>query len=181
MNQLTRPWPDSPDGAPTVLVRRLDPGVPLPVYALPGDAGADIVTAVDHVLGPGERAVLPTGLALALPPGHAAFVHPRSGLAARAGLGLLNAPGTIDSGYRGELKVIVINHDPAVSLHLHRGERIAQLVVQRVEQASFVEVDELPGSVRGEGGHGSTGGAAVLTPATPAGSGQPRRSEGRRH
>jgi len=145
-----------------VLVQRLDAELPLPAYALPGDAGADIVTAVDVHLAPGERAVLPTGLAIALPPGHAAFVHPRSGLAARAGLGLVNAPGTIDAGYRGEIKVIVINHDPAQPLHLARGERIAQLVVQRVEDAVFVEVDELPGSERGAGGHGSTGGAAVL-------------------
>lgn len=146
-----------------VLVQRLDADVPLPAYALPGDAGADIVAAQDLTLDPGARAVLPTGIAIAVPAGYAAFVHPRSGLAARAGLGLVNAPGTIDSGYRGELKVIVINHDPAQTLRISRGERIAQLVFQRVEQASFVEVDELPGSVRGTGGHGSTGGAAVLT------------------
>jgi dUTP pyrophosphatase len=145
-----------------VLVRRLDTEVPLPLYALPGDAGADIVTAVDITLAPGERAVLPTGLAIALPDGFAAFVHPRSGLAARAGLGVVNAPGTIDAGYRGEVKVIVINHDRSAPLHLTRGERIAQLVVQRVERAEFREVDELPESVRGAGGHGSTGGAAVL-------------------
>lgn len=145
-----------------MLVRRLDPDVPLPVYALPGDAGADIVTAADVTLAPGERAVLPTGLAIALPPGFAAFVHPRSGLAARAGLGMVNAPGTIDAGYRGEVKVIVINHDTAHPLHLARGERIAQLVVQRVERAAFVEVDELPDSARGAGGHGSTGGSAAL-------------------
>jgi dUTP pyrophosphatase len=145
-----------------VLVQRLDAGVPLPVYALPGDAGADIVTAVDITLAPGERAVLPTGLAIAVPDGFAAFVHPRSGLAARAGLGLVNAPGTIDSGYRGEVKVIVINHDPAESLRLARGERVAQIVVQRVERAEFVEVGELPVSERGAGGHGSTGGATVL-------------------
>lgn len=145
-----------------VLVQRLDAGVPLPVYALPGDAGADIVTAVDITLAPGERAVLPTGIAIALPEGFAAFVHPRSGLAARAGLGLVNAPGTIDSGYRGEVKVIVINHDARQPLYLARGERVAQLVVQRVEHVDFEEVDELPGSVRGAGGHGSTGGAAVL-------------------
>lgn len=146
-----------------VLVQRLDAGVPLPAYALPGDAGADIVAADDCTLEPGARAVLPTGIAIAVPAGYAAFVHPRSGLAARAGLGLVNAPGTIDSGYRGELKVIVINHDPMHTLRLRRGERIAQLVFQRVEQATFVEVDELPVSVRGSGGHGSTGGAAVLT------------------
>jgi dUTP pyrophosphatase len=147
---------------PEVLVQRLDPEVPLPAYALPGDAGADIVTAVDITLGPGERAVLPTGLAIAVPDGFAAFVHPRSGLAARAGLGLVNAPGTIDSGYRGEVKVIVINHDRVEPLHLARGERVAQLVVQRVEHAVFRAVAQLPDSTRGAGGHGSTGGAAVL-------------------
>ena len=145
-----------------VLVQRLHSDLPLPAYALPGDAGADIVAAEDVVLGPGERAVLPTGIAISLPEGVAAFVHPRSGLAARAGLGLVNAPGTIDSGYRGEIKVIVINHDPSATLHLSRGERIAQLVFQRVEQARFIEVDVLPESARGSGGHGSTGGAAVL-------------------
>jgi dUTP pyrophosphatase len=147
-----------------VLVQRLDQGVPLPLYALPGDAGADIVTAVDIELAPGERAVLPTGLAIALPDGYAAFVHPRSGLAARAGLGLVNAPGTIDAGYRGEVRVIVINHDPRTSLRLNRGERIAQLVFQPVERAEFVEVSELPGSQRAAGGHGSTGGALALAP-----------------
>lgn len=145
-----------------MLVRRLDSDLPLPVYALPGDAGADIVAAENLTLGPGERAVLPTGLAIALPEGFAAFVHPRSGLAARAGLGLVNAPGTIDSGYRGEIKVIVINHDRSASLELRRGERIAQLVFQRVERVQFVEVTELPQSQRAAGGHGSTGGAAAL-------------------
>jgi dUTP pyrophosphatase len=150
------------DGALRVLVQRLDSELPLPVYALPGDAGADIVAAEDLTLQPGQRAVLPTGLAIALPDGYAAFVHPRSGLAARAGLGLVNAPGTIDSGYRGEIKVIVINHDSATPLQLARGERVAQLVFQRVERADFVEVDELPESTRGAGGHGSTGGAAAL-------------------
>lgn len=145
-----------------VLVQRLDPDLPLPAYALPGDAGADVVTAVDAEIGPGERAVLPTGLALALPEGFAAFVHPRSGLAARFGVGLVNSPGTIDAGYRGEIKVIVINHDPREWLRLHRGDRIAQLVIQRVEHATFVEVDELPRSPRGAGGHGSTGGVRVF-------------------
>ena len=109
-------------------------------------------------------------MAIALPEGFAAFVHPRSGLAARAGLGLVNAPGTIDSGYRGEIKVIVINHDRTEPLHLARGERVAQVVVQRVEHAQFVEVDELPISQRGAGGHGSTGGAAVLARALETGS-----------
>src|SRR5664279_1630333 len=151
-----------------VLVQRLDRDVPMPVYALPADAGADIVAAEDLTLAPGERATLPTGLAIAVPDGYAAFVHPRSGLAARAGLGLVNSPGTIDAGYRGELKVIVINHDPLTTLHLSRGERVAQLIFQRVERAMFVEVAELPPSARGTGGHGSTGGAAVLQPARPA-------------
>jgi dUTP pyrophosphatase len=146
-----------------VLVQRLDADLPLPHYALTDDAGADIVAAQDVTLAPGERAVLPTGIAIALPQGYAAFVHPRSGLAARAGLGLVNAPGTIDAGYRGEIKVIVINHDTSRPLELHRGERIAQLVFQRVEHADFVEVDELPESDRGAGGHGSTGGAQALT------------------
>ena len=144
----------------TSSIRRVDPDSPLPGYALDGDAGADIVTTVDVRLAPGERAVVPTGVAIALPEGYAAFVHPRSGLAARAGMSLVNAPGTIDSGYRGEIKVIVINHDPVHELELQRGDRIAQLVFQRVERARFIEVDELPDSERGSGGHGSTGGAA---------------------
>jgi dUTP pyrophosphatase len=150
-----------------VLVQRLHSDLPLPAYALPGDAGADIVAAADLTLGPGERALLPTGVAIALPEGYAAFVHPRSGLAARAGLGLVNAPGTIDSGYRGEIKVIVINHDLSAPIELRRGERIAQLVFQRVEEARFIEVDVLPDSERGAGGHGSTGGAAALGSAEP--------------
>ena len=133
-----------------------------PRYALPGDAGADIVTTVDAVLAPGQRAVLPTGIAIALPEGYAAFVHPRSGLAARAGLSLVNAPGTIDAGYRGEIKVIAINLDPVAPLVLTRGDRIAQLVIQRVEAAIFEVVDELPESQRGADGHGSTGGARAL-------------------
>ncbi|MDP9094899.1 MAG: dUTP diphosphatase [Actinomycetota bacterium] len=147
-----------------ILVQRLDANLPLPQYALADDAGADIVAAQDLSLEPGQRAVLPTGIAIALPPGFAAFVHPRSGLAARAGLGLVNAPGTIDAGYRGEIKIIVINHDTRAALQLHRGERIAQLVFQRVERAEFVEVQRLPESVRGDGGHGSTGGAKALGP-----------------
>jgi dUTP pyrophosphatase len=149
-----------------VLVQRLDPGVPLPTYALPGDAGADVVTTVDAELAPGERAVLPTGLALALPDGYAVFVHPRSGLAARCGMSLVNAPGTVDSGYRGEVKVIVINHDPVAPLKLTRGDRIAQLVLQKVERAVFTPVAVLPESERGAGGHGSTGGHAQLVGGT---------------
>jgi dUTP pyrophosphatase len=120
------------------------------------------VTTVDAELAPGERAVLPTGLALALPDGYAVFVHPRSGLAARCGMSLVNAPGTVDSGYRGEVKVIVINHDPVAPLRLTRGDRIAQLVLQKVERAVFTPVEALPESERGAGGHGSTGGHAQL-------------------
>jgi dUTP pyrophosphatase len=147
-----------------VLLRRLDPQVPAPTYALAGDAGADLVTTVDVELAPGRRAVVPTGVAIALPEGYAGFVHPRSGLAARVGLALVNAPGTIDSGYRGEIKVILVNLDPFDTLVLRRGDRVAQLVIQRVERATFVEVDVLPESERGVGGHGSTGGAAALAP-----------------
>jgi dUTP pyrophosphatase len=147
-----------PGGTPEVLVQRLDQGVPLPSYAHPGDAGADLVTAVDVTLAPGERAVVPTGVAIALPDGYAAFVHPRSGLAAQLGLGIVNAPGTVDAGYRGEIKVILVNHDRDSPITLSRGDRIAQLVIQRVERAGFVETTELPSSERGAGGHGSTGG-----------------------
>ena len=148
-------------------MRQLDPELPLPTYALPGDAGADIVTAVDVELAPGQRAVLPTGVAVALPVGYAAFVHPRSGLAARCGMALVNAPGTVDAGYRGEIKIIVINHDPVETLRLARGDRVAQLVFQRVERARFRLVEVLPESARGDGGHGSTGGAASLLAAAP--------------
>lgn len=141
-----------------VCVVRLDPDLPLPAYAHPGDAGADLLTTVDVTLAPGERAMVPTGIALALPEGYVALVHPRSGLAARHGLSIVNAPGTIDAGYRGEVKVMLINHDPTIPIELRRGDRIAQLVVQRFERASFVEVAELPESARGDGGYGSTGG-----------------------
>ncbi len=141
-----------------VSVKRLDARLPLPAYAHPGDAGADLVTAVDVELAPGERALLPTGIAIALPPGYAAFVHPRSGLAARHGVSLVNSPGTIDSGYRGEIQVVLYNGDPRETLRLRRGDRIAQLVIQAVETAIFTEVDELPDSVRAAGGFGSTGG-----------------------
>lgn len=141
-----------------VRVRRLDTDLPLPAYAHPGDAGADLLTTVDLRLEPGERALVPTGVALALPDGYVALVHPRSGLAARHGLSILNTPGTIDAGYRGEVKVLLINLDPREAIELRRGDRVAQLVIQRFERARFVEVGELPASVRGEGGYGSTGG-----------------------
>ncbi|MBD8606565.1 dUTP diphosphatase [Aeromicrobium sp. CFBP 8757] len=144
-----------------VTVKRLDPDVPLPVYAHPGDAGADLVTTVDVRLAPGERVLVPTGIALALPEGFAAFVHPRSGLALRHGLSIVNTPGTIDAGYRGEIKVLLVNHDPAESVTLSRGDRVAQLVVQRVEHVRFVESGVLPTSERGSGGYGSTGGHAA--------------------
>ena len=140
-----------------VLLARLDPGVPLPSYAHPGDAGADLVTTEDVHLEPGGRVAVGTGVAIALPDGFAAFVHPRSGLAARLGLGIVNAPGTVDAGYRGEIRVVLVNHDSNSPIELRRGDRIAQLVIQQVERARFVVVDTLPGSVRGTGGYGSTG------------------------
>jgi dUTP pyrophosphatase len=150
-----------------VAVRQLVPDQPLPAYAHPGDAGADLCASGDVVLPPGGRAVVGTGLAVAVPEGYAAFVHPRSGLAARHGIALVNAPGTIDAGYRGEVKVILINTDPTEPFTIRRGDRIAQLVVQPVARARFVPVAELPplgsgrsrnGSSRGSGGFGSTGG-----------------------
>ncbi len=140
-----------------VLITRLDPGVPLPSYAKGGDAGADIVTRIDVTIAPGQRCLVPTGIAIALPDGYAAFVHPRSGLAIKHGVTMVNAPGTVDAGYRGELQCILINHDPKDSVSFKRGDRIAQLVIQKVERANFVEVRELPGSGRGDGGFGSTG------------------------
>jgi dUTP pyrophosphatase len=143
-----------------VLITRLDPDVPLPSYARPDDAGADLVCAEDVDLAPGQRAVIGTGIAIALPAGYAAFVHPRSGLAARHGVTLVNAPGTIDAGYRGEIKVVLLNTDPATPVSFRRGDRIAQLVVQRVERAAFREVTALPDSARGDNGFGSTGGHA---------------------
>jgi dUTP pyrophosphatase len=147
-----------------VLITRLDPTVPLPAYARPGDAGADLFAAEDVDLAPGERALVRTGIAIALPDGYAGFVHPRSGLAARHGITLVNAPGTIDAGYRGEIKVILLNTDPARAVSLHRGDRIAQLVVQRVENVTFREVPALPESARGNNGFGSTGGHAAEYP-----------------
>jgi len=149
-----------------ISIRRLDPGVPLPSYAHPGDAGADLVTTEDVTLKPGERALVPTGISIALPEGYAAFVHPRSGLAARHGLSIVNTPGTVDAGYRGEIKVALINHDLAEPVVLSRGDRIAQLVIQRVEHAVFVDVDDLPDSARGAGGYGSTGGFTTSTEST---------------
>ena len=143
-----------------VLITRLDPDLPLPAYEHPGDAGLDLRSRVDIVLEPGMRALVPTGVAIALPPGHVALVCARSGLALRNGISLVNAPGVIDAGYRGEIGVILINHDPATAVTISRGDRIAQLLIQQVGVARLVEVTELPGSHRGEGGFGSTGGHA---------------------
>jgi dUTP pyrophosphatase len=154
-------------GPVEVLITRLDPDVPLPAYSHPGDAGADLVTTVDVHLAPGERALVPTGISIALPDGYVALVHPRSGLAARFGVSIVNAPGTVDAGYRGEITVLLVNLDPRDPVDLRRGDRVAQLLVQQVERARFVEVDRLPGSARGAGGYGSTGGFPGL-PATPS-------------
>jgi dUTP pyrophosphatase len=140
-----------------ILIKRLDPDVPLPNYAKGGDAGADIVSAIDVTLEPGERALVPTGISIALPDGYVALVHPRSGLAIKHGVTMVNAPGTVDAGYRGELKLILINHDKNESVSFKRGDRVAQLVIQQVERAEFIEVQELPGSGRGTDGFGSTG------------------------
>ena len=142
---------------PDVLVTRLDPDLPLPAYEHPGDAGMDLRSRIDVTLAPGERQLVPTGMAIALPDGYVALVCARSGLALRHGIGLVNAPGVIDAGYRGEIGVILVNHDPTTPVTLTRGDRIAQLVIERVERARLVEVSELPGSHRGEGGFGSTG------------------------
>ena len=150
-----------------VLVVRLDPDLPLPAYALPGDAGFDICTREDVTLGPGERAVVPTGIALALPEGYAAFVHPRSGLAARHGLTIVNTPGTIDAGYRGEVLVCLLNTDRSTPVVLSRGDRIAQIVIQPVARAVLHEADRLPGSHRGQGGYGSTGTVSSRTEEAP--------------
>lgn len=140
-----------------VLIQRLDPGIPLPSYAHPGDAGLDLVTTRDATIEPGARALLPTGLAVALPPGHVAWVVPRSGLAVRHGVSLVNAPGTVDAGYRGEIQVIVVNHDAVDPVSFRRGDRIAQMIVQQVPTVRLHEVEQLPGSDRGEAGFGSTG------------------------
>lgn len=151
-----------------LLVRRLDPGLPLPAYARPGDAGLDLYASADALLAPGERTLLGTGLAVAIPDGHVGLVHPRSGLAARSGISIVNAPGTIDAGYRGEILVNLINLDARASMQVKRGDRIAQLLVQRVETVELIESDVLPESVRGDTGHGSTGGfdPAGADPAT---------------
>ena len=144
-----------------VLIKRLDPDLPLPAPAHPGDAGLDLFAAAGVTLAPGERAVVPTGIAIALPDGYAAFIHPRSGLAARHGVTLVNAPGTVDAGYRGEIRVTLLNTDAQAAVSFQRGDRVAQLVIQRVARAVLHEVESLPGSARGEAGFGSTGGHAA--------------------
>ncbi|MEH0110694.1 dUTP diphosphatase [Tersicoccus sp. MR15.9] len=143
-------------------VRLLDDNIELPAYAQPGDAGADLRTRVDVQIPPGERLLVPTGVAIALPAGYVGLIHPRSGLAARHGLSIVNTPGTIDAGYRGEIQVALLNTDLRHEIVLRRNDRIAQLVIQRVEQATFTIVEALPESVRGAGGFGSTGGAHPL-------------------
>src|SRR5699024_1482373 len=134
----------------------------MPAYAHPGDAGADLRIAVDAVIAPGERVTVPTGLAIALPEGFAAFIHPRSGLAARHGLTIVNAPGTVDAGYRGEINVILLNTDATHTLDLARGDRIAQLIIQRVVTAELIDVTELESSERGGSGLGSSGGWQLM-------------------
>ena len=140
-----------------LLIHQLDADLPLPSFAKPGDAGADLYARIDLTLAPGARALMPTGIAIALPPGFAAFIHPRSGLAIRDGLSMVNAPGTIDASYRGEIQVILVNMDLNNPISIKRGDRVAQLVIQRVENVNFVPVSELPGTERASGGFGSTG------------------------
>jgi dUTP pyrophosphatase len=146
----------------SIPVAQLDPDLPMPGYAHPGDAGADLYAASPVDIAPGDRSIVPTGVAIELPDGYVGLVHPRSGLAAKLGVTVLNAPGTVDAGYRGEIMVILVNHDPAAVAHIARGDRIAQLVVQRVERAHFHRVDALGQTARGAGRHGSTGGHAGL-------------------
>jgi len=182
MSEVTVGSGAGPGASVTVPLRRLDPELPMPGYAHPGDAGADLYVTGDVTIEPGHRVTVGTGVALELPAGYAAFVHPRSGLAARAGLTVVNAPGTVDSGYRGEIRVTLLNTDLTDRIELRRGDRVAQLVVQPVVTARFVEVTELAPAVRGEGGFGSTGGFALgseqqpvtgPTPVERAGTGQP--------
>ncbi len=155
-----------PDLGVQVLLQRLDPDLPVPGYAHPGDAGADLVAGADVLLPPGGRATVGTGTAIALPSGYAAFVHPRSGLAARHGVTIVNAPGTVDAGYRGEIRVTLLNTDSESSYTVAVGDRIAQLLVLPVSRARFVPVEKLPGTARGEGGFGSTGYSTEGTGAT---------------
>jgi dUTP pyrophosphatase len=144
-----------------ILLHQLDPDLEPPGYAHPGDAGADLRSVEDFVLAPGERRLVPTGVAVAVPEGYAAFVHPRSGLAARYGVSIVNTPGTVDAGYRGEIRVCLVNTDRDRPVTFSRGDRIAQLVIQPVSRATFVPVAQLPDSSRGSGGYGSTGGIPI--------------------
>ena len=140
-----------------VHIKLLDPELPAPAYAKPGDAGADLRSRIDFELEPGERALVPTGVAIALPEGYVGLVHPRSGLATKNGITIVNAPGTVESGYRGELMVTLLNTDKTKSFHVQRGDRIAQLVIQKYEHATFTVVDELEQTERGSSGFGSSG------------------------
>jgi dUTP pyrophosphatase len=162
-----------------VLLQQLDPGLELPSYAHPGDAGADLYSRESFELQPGERRLVGTGVAIALPAGYAAFVHPRSGLASQHGVSIVNTPGTVDAGYRGEIKVCLINTDRRRPVSIARGDRIAQLIIQQVSVAAFVRVGELPGSARGIGGYGSTGG--VLGSAAQGGAAQGGAAQGGQH
>ena len=155
-----------PPATVPVAVRRLDAGLPLPGYAHPGDAGADLHAATDVTLEPGERTLVPTGVALAIPDGWVGLVHPRSGLAAKHGISIVNAPGTVDSGYRGEILVNLVNLDPRAAFTVRRGDRIAQLVVQQVARVEFHEVDSLEATPRGDTGHGASGGFGDHPPTT---------------
>jgi dUTP pyrophosphatase len=157
------PGPRADTDRVEILIQRLDPGLPMPGRAHPGDAGTDLFAAQDVELAPGQRALVPTGIAIALPDGYAGFVHPRSGLAARHGVTIVNAPGTVDAGYRGEIRVTLLNTDPDRPVRFQRGDRIAQLIIQRVAYPVFHEVTTLPGSARGDSGFGSTGGHAAST------------------
>jgi dUTP pyrophosphatase len=150
----------------SIELHRLDPELPVPRYAHPGDAGADLHSAVELTLQPGERSLVPTGVALAIPEGWVGLVHPRSGLAARHGISMVNAPGTVDAGYRGEILVNLVNLDPRDAFTIRRGDRIAQLVVQQVARAAFVEVDSLDATPRGDTGHGASGGFGDHPPTT---------------
>ena len=152
-----------------VLIQRLDPDLELPRYEHPGDAGLDLRSRIDVTLEPGQRALVPTGIAIALPRGYAAFVHPRSGLAVRHGISIVNAPGTIDAGFRGEIQVCLVNLDPREPMSVRRGDRIAQLVIQPVSTAVIHEAAVLPRSHRGEGGFGSTGGFSASVERSRAG------------
>jgi dUTP pyrophosphatase len=173
------PGPRADTDRVEILIHRLDPGLPLPGRAHPGDAGTDLFAACDVELAPGQRALVPTGIAIALPDGYAGFVHPRSGLAARHGVTIVNAPGTVDAGYRGEIRVTLLNTDPDHPVRFQRGDRIAQLIIQRVAYPVFHEVATLPGSARGDSGFGSTGGHAAGAGSAAGGEAAGREVSGR--